>query len=88
MKIKSEYKLREIAGEVIIVNQGTVGIDMTRIISLNDSARELYEHLVDKDFTLDDAAGVLVDIYDIPLLQAQRDAEVWIDALKKCGVIE
>lgn len=88
MKIKSEYKLREIAGEVIIVNQGTVGIDMTRIISLNDSARELYEYLVDKDFTLDDAAGVLVDIYDIPLLQAQRDAEVWIDALKKCGVIE
>ena len=88
MKIKSEYKLREIAGEVIIVNQGTVGIDMTRIISLTDSARELYEHLVDKDFTLDDAAGVLVDIYDIPLLQAQRDAEVWIDALKKCGVIE
>ena len=88
MKIKSEYKLREIAGEVIIVNQGTVGIDMTRIISLNDSARELYEHLVDKDFTIDDAAGVLVDIYDIPLLQAQRDAEVWIDALKKCGVIE
>ena len=88
MKIKSEYKLREIAGEVIIVNQGTVGIDMTRIISLNDSARELYEHLVDKDFTLDDAAGVLVDIYEIPLLQAQRDAEVWIDALKKCGVIE
>jgi hypothetical protein len=88
MKIKSEYKLREIAGEVIIVNQGTVGIDMTRIISLNDSARELYEHLVDKDFTLDDAAGVLVDIYDIPLLQAQRDAELWIDALKKCGVIE
>jgi hypothetical protein len=61
---------------------------MTRIISLNDSARELYEHLVDKDFTLDDAAGVLVDIYDIPLLQAQRDAELWIDALKKCGVIE
>ena len=88
MKIKPEYKLREIAGEVIIVNQGTVGIDMTRIISLNDSARELYEHLVDKDFTLDDAAGVLVDIYDIPLLQAQRDAELWIDALKKCGVIE
>lgn len=88
MKIKPEYKLREIAGEVIIVNQGTVGIDMTRIISLNDSARELYEHLVDKDFTIDDAAGVLVDIYEIPLLQAQRDAEVWIDALKKCGVIE
>ena len=37
MKIKSEYKLREVAGETIIVNQGTIGVDMTRIISLNSS---------------------------------------------------
>lgn len=88
MKIKPEYKLREIAGETIIVSQGTVGVDMTRIISLNDSARELYERLAGKDFTVDDAARTLVEIYDIPLPQAQNDAQTWIDALKKCGVIE
>ena len=43
MKINSNYKLREVAGETIVVNQGTTGMDMTRIISLNASAKLLYE---------------------------------------------
>lgn len=39
MKINKNYKLRQVAGETIVVNQGKGGTDMTRIISLNDSAR-------------------------------------------------
>ena len=38
MKINSNYKIREVAGETIVVNQGTTGMDMTRIISLNTSS--------------------------------------------------
>ena len=88
MKINSNYKLRSIAGETIVVNQGTTGTDMTRIISLNDSAKLLYEQLVGKVFTLEDAAKVLVDTYGISIEQALEDAEKWADALRKCGVIE
>ena len=88
MKINSNYKLRSIAGETIVVNQGTTGTDMTRIISLNASAKLLYEQLVGKVFTLEDAAKVLVDTYGISIEQALEDAEKWADALRKCGVIE
>ena len=88
MIIKSNYKLRSIAGETIVVNQGITGTDMTRIISLNASAKLLYEQLVGKEFTLEDAAKVLVDTYDIGGEQALADAEKWADALRKCGVIE
>ena len=88
MKINSNYKLRSIAGETIVVNQGTTGIDMTRIISLNASAKLLYEQLLGKEFTLEDAAKVLVDTYGISIEQALEDAEKWADALRKCGVIE
>ena len=88
MKINSNYKLRSIAGETIVVNQGTTGTDMTRIISLNASAKLLYEQLLDKEFTFEDAAKVLVDTYDIGGEQALADAEKWADALRKCGVIE
>ena len=87
MKINSNYKLRSIAGETIVVNQGTTGIDMTRIISLNASAKLLYEQLLGKEFTLEDAAQVLVDTYGISIEQALEDAEKWADALRKCGVI-
>ena len=88
MKINSNYKLRSIAGETIVVNQGTTGTYMTRIISLNDSAKLLYEQLLGKDFTLEEAAKVLVDTYGIDDVQALKDAEKWADALRKCGVIE
>ena len=88
MKINSNYKLRSIAGETIVVNQGTTGADMTRIISLNASAKLLYEQLLGKEFTLEDAAKVLVNTYGISIEQALEDAEKWADALRKCGVIE
>lgn len=88
MKINSNYKLRSIAGETIVVNQGTTGTDMTRIISLNASAKLLYEQLLGKEFTLEDAAKVLVDTYGISIELALEDAEKWADALRKCGVIE
>ena len=88
MKIAPNYKLRSIAGENIVVNQWTTGTDMTRIISLNASAKLLYEQLLGKESTLEDAAKVLVNTYGISIEQALEDAEKWADALRKCGVIE
>lgn len=88
MKIKSDYKLREIAGETIIVNQGTASVNMTKIISLNASARMLYETLAEKEFSVEDAAQVLISTYGISNELAQKDADNWITNLKNCGVIE
>ena len=88
MKINSNYKLRSIAGETIVVNQGTVDVDMTRIISLNQSARLLYEALAGKEFGVEDAANVLVESYGIEHERAMTDAQIWADALMKCGVID
>jgi hypothetical protein len=88
MKINSNYRLREIAGETIIVNQGKEGVNMTRIISLNSSAKVLYEQLAGKEFSLEEAARVLVENYGISLEMALADAGKWVDALKECKVIE
>ena len=87
MKINSNYKIREIAGETIVVNQGTANVNMTRIISLNTSARLLYETLADREFSIADAAKVLVDTYGIGEEQALNDAKVWVESLQKCGII-
>ena len=87
MKINLNYKLRSIAGETIVVNQGTTGTDMTRIILLNASAKLLYEQLRGKEFTLEYAAELLVDTYGIGSGQALVDAKKWADALYRCGVI-
>ena len=89
MKIKPIYKLRQVAGETIVVNQGTHQVNMTRIISLNSSARLLYETLAEReDFTIEDVIAVLIDTYDISRSRAYEDALSWVEALKKCDVIE
>ena len=88
MRIDSNFKLREIAGETIVVNQGVTDVNMTRIISLNSSAKVLYETMSGKDFLLEDAAMVLVEIDGIDKKQALADAGKWVETLVKCGVIE
>ena len=87
MKINSNFEIREVAGETIVVNQGKADVDMTRIISLNTSARLLYETLAEKEFTLEDAASVLSETYGITTEVALKDAQIWVDALQKCGII-
>ena len=51
MKLNPHFKLRSIAGETIIVNQGVPDTDLTRIISFNFSACLLWKRLSGKDFT-------------------------------------
>lgn len=88
MKIKSNYKLREIAGETIVVNQGTVNVNMTRILSLNASAKLLYEQLSGREFTAEDAARMLSDTYGIGEEEALLDGRKWMDALIENGIAE
>ena len=88
MKINANYKIREIAGETIVVNQGTANVNMTRIISLNESARLLYETLAEQDFSVEDVAKVLVDTYEISDERALQDAKKWVESLIQCGVID
>lgn len=88
MKIKSNYKLREIAGETIVVNQGAANVNMTRILSLNTSAKLLYEQLSGREFTAEDAARLLSDTYGIGEEEALLDARKWMDALIENGIAE
>jgi hypothetical protein len=88
MRINPNYKLREIAGETIVVNQGTPDVNMTRIISLNKSAKLLYETLSGEDFCVEDAAQVLVERYGIEMERALADAARWVELMNECGMIE
>lgn len=87
MKINKNYKIREIAGEMIVVKHGKGSMDMTRVVSLNRTARVLYEALVEKEFTVEDVARVLIDRYGIGDELAAKDAETWVEALKQCRLI-
>ena len=51
MKIKENYKIRQIAGENLVISQGRGVADMTKVISLNQSAVKLWEALAGREFS-------------------------------------
>ena len=40
-----------------------------------------------KTFLIEDAAEILMEHYSVSEETAKKDATVWVDALKKCGII-
>lgn len=88
MKIAAKFKVREMAGEQVVIMPGRVGADMTRILSLNTSSRYLWEALSGREFGAEDVARLLVEAYEVDKETARHDAEAWIDKLAQCGVLD
>ncbi len=88
MKILQGLKIREMAGEHVVILQGRYGADMTRVITLNDSACVLLNELQGKEFELEDAAALLVGRYEIDADTARRDAAAWVEKLRSAGLIQ
>ena len=88
MKIKQGCKLREIAGENVVIMQGRQGADFTQIITLNDSAVVLWNAVEGKEFTVEDAAKALTDNFEVDEATALQDAERWVAKMKEGGLVE
>lgn len=43
MKIKKDFKLREICGEYVVTAEGMQAVDFTKLISLNETAAFLWK---------------------------------------------
>lgn len=63
------------------------GVDMTKIISLNESALYLWNALAGKEFSVDDAARLLTERYEVDDATAARDAAAWVEKLRDCKLI-
>lgn len=88
MRIKQGHKVREIAGEKVVIMQGQSGVDMTRVIALNDSSILLWNKLLDVDFSADDVKHILLENYDVEEAVATADAQAWIEKMQQAGLVE
>lgn len=88
MKIKAQYKVREMAGEHVVIMQGRHGKDLTKIISLNESALYLWREVEGKEFDVVRIANLLEEYYGIDDVVALRDAQRWVEKLDECGLLE
>ena len=87
MRLKEGYVLRTICGQNVLSPEGLVNVDMSKIISLNESAAYLWTSLQGKDFTAEDAARLLTDKYEVSLQRAMGDVEALLQKWEEIGLI-
>lgn len=88
MRINQNCKVREIAGENVVIMQGRDGADLTQIITLNESALILWQALSGSDFEVEDAQRVLTENFEVDDTTALRDAKQWVERMRECKLIE
>ena len=87
MRINQNCKVREIAGENVVIMQGRNGADLTQIITLNESALILWQALSGSDFEVEDAQRVLTENFEVDDATALRDAQQWVERMRECKLI-
>lgn len=88
MRINQNCKVREIAGENVVIMQGRNGADLTQIITLNESALILWQALSGSNFEVEDAQRVLTENFEVDDATALRDAQRWVERMRECKLIE
>jgi hypothetical protein len=87
MKIKEGFELRDICGENIVIGHGLENIDFTKVISMNESAADVWHGVEGKEFTLDDMVKVLTDNYEVDEETARRDCEKLLADWREAGFL-
>ena len=87
MKIDSKVKVRDIAGEKVVIMHGRLGADLTRIIQLNGSSQWLLEQLAEREFEVADVVALLTSRYDVDEQTATADATKWVEQLRENKIV-
>lgn len=88
MFIKQKYRLQTVAGKSFIFLRKDNEVDMTRILSFNNSSVWLWKQLEGKEFTKEDAFLILIEHYDGDIELMKQNLDGWIDSLIKEEIIE
>ena len=72
----------------MMVSQSGSGLDYTRVVTLNQSAAFLIESVQGKEFSAEGWVDLLVEKYGISRLEADRDVQTLVNALKQHDLVE
>jgi hypothetical protein len=87
MKIKEQLKIREIAGEKIVILERAQKVEFTRVMVLNSTSEWLWNQLFGKVFEPEQVAGLLQTKYNVEESIAMADSLKWIETLKNNDAI-
>ncbi len=88
MKIINGFKLRSVAGEMVVSGEGVGQINFNKLIALNATAAFLWEKIEGTEFDAASMAELLVAEYEVEHATALADAKALIESWTECGIIE
>lgn len=88
MKIDNRLTLREVVGEHLIVIQGKTDAALSKVVAFNSTSVMLWNHFLEKDFTVEDVQQRLLEEFDVTEEMALSDAQKWVDTLKQNNMVQ
>lgn len=84
---KSNFVLRGVAGEFVLVPLKNQLVNLNSILTFNESAAYLWE-LLENDCTVNELVSFLSNKYHIASSDAKNDVEFFIKQMKKLDLID
>ncbi|MBQ6884811.1 MAG: PqqD family protein [Clostridia bacterium] len=88
MKIKQGFSLKEIEGQSVIVGDKTIKSSFNTVITLTDTTAFLWNMLASGNATKEEMLKGLLSTFDISVVLALNDIDVFIRTLKDNGILE
>lgn len=86
MKIKREFVLREIAGDILLVPTGKTALDLNGMLTMNEVGADIWKMLPEvKD--ADEIVSRLLQEYEADPAEVKRDVEEFLDKFRELGIL-
>lgn len=87
MKIKSDFVLRQIAQNYVVLPLAAETVNFNGMLTLNESGVMLW-HVLEKGGDCEALVKALTEEYEVTEEQARADAEAFLDRLIQYGCVE
>lgn len=86
MKIKLDFVLREIAGDILLVPAGRTALDLNGMLTLNEVGADIWKMLPEVGSEEEIVARLLQD-YDAEPAQVREDVSEFLTRLRGLGIL-
>lgn len=88
MKIREGFRLRPLGDEFILLAESAQLVNFNKMLTLNESAAYLYNHVVGKDFDEPMLVQLLLEEYEVSEEQAAQDVAKLVASWQEAGILE
>jgi len=87
MKLKGQFMLREIAGEILAIPVGSTALEMNGMIVLNPVSKVIWERL-EQGTTQEEILIKVMDLFEVSADEARTDISDFLNQLKELNLLQ